>query len=542
MNGTSNAVISLDSDEEGEPEQPFVDKVEFEDEEEEDATRPYATILQTLDLNFATGVLHLAVLPTALLKAEGLSYRSLDSLKDKIIFAAACTDNSIRLVILPLTPPSPASKDRADFRSDPSSANAGGGKWGETMITLGGHQKPANTLSITLEYQSNAVDKSEPQFIVASHSTEISGRLLLFRTAMKATRHAIDPFQSVLLSSPAQSISFNTGLGKEQSSHLLVADSMGVCRIYDHRLLIRSSDEPTDAPLVERGTWLLSLYAGFHSNKSDSHPQTTGIHAGFGRKSIIDAQWVSGGRAIIALLEDGEWAIWDIEGVGPEAPKGLLGRHGLQGGSKSEYSLTGYIDGAPKTKLSGPPQITASKFAPMTPGTRKSTEPFSTKSTGRLVLGRISVLDIASTSAIGVAEESVLMWYGENFLVIPHLAKYWAANARKSGGTGNLFGGPANSRITKLEGVNLQGERCSGVEQLPRTAASSHSEFIILGEHRYIIVATGKPAKTPAATISGRPALTEDDKTGGELDVVGIEQALSRMENGLGTKRKIFQT
>jgi hypothetical protein len=63
-NGTGNAVISLDSDDEGDSGKAFEDKPEFEDEEEEfDPSRPYPSILQELDLYFGTDVLHLTVLP-----------------------------------------------------------------------------------------------------------------------------------------------------------------------------------------------------------------------------------------------------------------------------------------------------------------------------------------------------------------------------------------------------------------------------------------------------------------------------------------------
>lgn len=410
---------------------------------------------------------------------------------------------------------------------------------------LSGHQSPANGLSMTVEHISKSVGKSntatEPHFIIASHSTEVSGLLLLFRVSLKSPKPA-EPFQTVYLTSPARCVSFNTGLTKERSSQLLVADSMGVCRIYDYKLLIKGPEELAENPGPEMGTWLLSLYAGFNIAKSDSTPQNLGAHAGFGRKSIIDAKWVSGGRAVIILLDDGEWAIWDIEGVGPDASKGLLGRQGIKGGSKSEYSLTGYLDGTGKTRPSGPPQLTTSKFAPMTPGTRKSTAPFGTKALDGPVLGQISIMEVPASSATNTPEESVVLWYGETYSIISNLAKYWAANSRKTGGSGNLFSGPSNGRMVKLENVDLQGERCSGVEQLTKTASSPQSEVIVLGEHRYIILSTGKLLKSQSTENTGKLALTENSGNGGELDVVGIEQALTRMENGFGMKRKIFQS
>ena len=532
-NGTGNAVISLDSDDEGDSGKAFEDKPEFEDNEDElNPSRPYPEILQELDIHFGTDVLHLAILPDSFLKSDGPSSPELESLKQKIVFTAACADNILRLVTIPLTPPSPKSKARPELRSDFTLATAGKGTWGETVVLLNGHQKPSDGVSMTLEFANEPKSQiAETRIVVASHSREVTGRLLLFRLPLKSPRPAVEPFQSVYLASPAKSISFSPSLSRQITSHLLVADSIGVCRIYDYKASTKVNDDP-DGPVTE-GTWLISLYTGFQSTKNDSQP--VGTHAGFGRKTIIDAQWVSAGRAVIVLLSDGEWAIWDIE---PGASQGVLPKAGLQGGSLTKYSLTGYIDAAPKSRTSGPPQITSSKFAPMTPGTRKSTEPFGSKASNVTLRGQISVLEVPSSSTTSPAEESVLFWLGETFTIIPNLAKYWAANAGKKSGPGPFTGTPG-TRAIKLDNIELQGERCSAVAQLSKSSTGTHSDIIIAAEHRLVILSTGKPVRPS----EGRMILVEKSTnraSGGELDVVGIEQALARMENGMDVRRKIF--
>lgn len=342
-NGASNAVISLDdSDDEGASAKKFEDKPEFEDEEQElDPSKPYPQTLQTLELRFGTDVLHLAILPQSVMKADGPSWKPLEALKHRIVFAAACADNSVRLVTLPLTPPSIASKSRDEFRPDFTQANAGNGKWGETIVVLSGHQKPSAGVSMTVDFATGGKElvttdskaPSEPSFIVASHSREVTGRLLLYRVSIKSPKPHLEPFQSIYLSSPARSISFNSALTRPLSSQLLIAETTGVCRIYDYKLLIRSSDDSPESLVLEQGTWLLSLYAGFQNSKSSSDPpQPLETHAGFGRKSIVDAQWISNGQAIVVLFNDGEWAIWDIEGVGPGSSQSLLSRQGIKGG------------------------------------------------------------------------------------------------------------------------------------------------------------------------------------------------------------------
>jgi hypothetical protein len=556
-NGTDKGVISLDSDDEGPSAQPFEDKTEFEDEEELDHTRPYPNILQHLDLYFGTDVLHLAILPSSILKAESTSWRSLESLKQKIVFTASCADNSVRLVTLPLTPPSPLSKSRPDFRSSFTTANAGNGKWGETVVILGGHQKPSDGVSMNVEFPSQGEAKGDsksstpvgPQMIIASYSREVTGLLLLYRVPITAPKPLIEPFQSIYLTSPAKSISFNPALTDPYASQLLVADSTSACRIYDYKLLANNtpSDESSSDLVAERGTWLLSLYPGFQKQPESSTPQNIGAHAGFGRKTIVDAKWVSSGRAIIVLLEDGEWGIWDIEGVGPGASQGLLGRQGIKGGSLSYFSIAGFIEGA-KARNSDRPKIASSKFAPMTPGTRKSVDLFGIRGTLGQVRGQISVIEIPSSSATKPAEESIVFWLGESFTVIPSLSKYWAT-AKSTGGRGNLFSGTPGGRMIKLESIDLQGERCSGIEQIAKVAAlpvsttALSSDVVILGEHRFVILSAGK--QTPAGRSENRLALVETNANGGDLDVSEIDRALARMDSrdssGFVGKRKLLQ-
>jgi hypothetical protein len=545
-NGADNAVILLDSDDEGPAAQAFEDKPEFEDEEEElDPSRPCPGILQVLDLYFGTDVLHLGLLPTAVLRADGAKWRGLEVLKQKIVFTAACADNLVRLVTLPLTPPSPASKARSDFQYHFTQAHAGNGSWGETVRLLGGHQKPSDGVSMTLDFAGAArQDQGKPDsksstpsgvhIIIASHSREITGLLLLYRVPISSASPHFEPFQTAYLPSPAKSITFSPSLSEQRSSQLLVAESTGVCRIYDFKLLVKSSAlEENNA--TEQGTWLYSLYPGFQSNKNDaSSSQRLGAHAGFGRKTIVDAKWVSGGKAIVVLLNDGEWAIWDIEGVGPGTPQGLLGRQGIKGGSLSEFSLTGFIEGAAKTRGSGPPQMTGSRFVPMTPGTRKSIEPFGGKVPSGPVRGQISVLEVPPSSPTNPSDDSIVFWLGESFTVIPSLAKYWAANARKGASGGNLFNGAPGGRAIKLESIDLQGERCTGIDQIVKGNPSTGlpSNILILGEHRFTVLTAGQAQARAPFQLTARTALVEKSTNAGDLDVVGIDQALARMENG----------
>jgi hypothetical protein len=151
--------------------------------------------------------------------------------------------------------------------------------------------------------------------------------------------------------------------------------------------------------------------------------------------------------------------------------------------------------------------------------------------------GQISVLEVPASSPTSPSEESVLFWLGETFTIIPNLSKYWAANASKKSGSGP-FAGAAGVRAIKLDSVELQGERCSAVAQIPKSSTGTQSDIVIVAEHRFVILSMGKQARQR----EGRMVLVEKTTKGGvgELDVVGIEQALARMENGMDVRRKIF--
>jgi hypothetical protein len=538
-------VISLDSDDEGGPPK-FEDKPEFEDEEDLDPSIPYPEILQTLDIHFGTDVLQLAILPSSVLKAEGASWQAFQHLQQKIIFAAGCADSSLKLVTLPTTPPSPTSKDRSEFRVSFTEAYAGKGNWGETVTSLTGSRRSSAGISLTARVENASISsRNPPQIIVASHTPEVSGVLYMYRVSTKSPEAHLQPFQKIYLSSPAKSIVFNPSLDGQRSSHLLVADKKGACRIYDYAKLSTTTDEGTEGTVAQEGTWLLSLYTRFESPKSNPlTPRLIGSHTGFGRKPIVDAKWVAAGRAVIVLLVDGEWGVWDVEGAGPGASKGLLGPQGVKTGAMSEYSLTGFIDVSRKTQQSGPPQIPG-KFIPSTPSASRSLALFGSKSNVETDHGEISVMDISSSASKNTLDESVVFWLGQTYTQIPNLSKFWRANAGKDVGksSGNALSSASGSVAVRLNHVNLQGERCSGIDQIPTTNSSDlPTELIVLGEHRYIILSTtsiGKQPK-PRSTSDKLALVARNSTTNGDLTVMDIDQELDKMEYRSSKRNKLF--
>jgi hypothetical protein len=579
-NGSSNdAVMILDSDDDmsGSQAAPFEDKPEFEDEEEEsNPSKPYPPIIQHLDLNFGAAALHLDVSPVSISILD--AGHAPPMFKDKIVFAAACSDNLIRVITLPLTPPSPASKSRQEVQYSFTAGNAGNGLWGESVVELSGFSMYPDGVSMTFinakserelvrrvaddreRTRSTSMPRSsgdEWHILVASHSRESTGLLLLHNipiietqrggeTVYSLSRDYSLPSQTQYLPSPSITISFNPSVSSSQSTHILLADRSGACRIYDCQppRSSRSSGNPSlNASGNQQGVWLLTLYAGFQSNKLDSATAAVASSTGnFGRKNIVDAKWVMAGKAIMVLLANSEWGIWDIEEVGPEVSKGILTPQGVRGGALTTFSISGWIDGAPvksSSSRASMSQSSTSRFAPMTPGTRKLAEPvlFSGRSGGHcFTRGGISVTRLLTASTISILDECVAFWLEDSYAVIPSLRAFWDAQARRNKGVGSgnlLSGGNSTGRAIRLEGVNLRGERCCGIRPLSQKSPSPEfglpTEILIIGEHRYIMMSNQDPKSYIRWETVSR--LETHIIAPGELDVMEIDQVLSQMEN-----------
>jgi WD40 repeat protein len=487
----------IDSDDE----EPAVEEArEFEDEEPQyDPSKPYLHVLQVLDLALGTAVTHLAVCPL---------------LADKITFAVTCLDHTVRLISLPIIPPSPESK------SKPGSRN---GRWGETSITLQGFAAPPDGIAMTFSKSGDEKTKMGGNVMIAAHSREITGLLLLFQipivgvhkagktTYTLSQTHTL-PFQTQHLSAPATSISFNPA-----SSNLVLTDKAGACRIY--------------TPDIGDGSWILTLYPGF--SKSENN-------AIFSRKTIIDAKWILGGKAIIVFCADGEWGVWDIEGAGPGTSKGILGGQSIKGGATTAFDISGWIDGPVIKQSSSKPTASTSKFAPMTPATRKIAEPvlFSGRNGQGAGYGQLSISTLPKTSTTSPADEAIAFWLEESFAVIPSIRAFWESQNRKGGG--NLFGGSSGSRLIRVDSVNLYGERCCSLAQAPAPTTKSgiSTELIIAAEHRLIVVSDLPNKKTSQKLI-----VAADESQAlipGDLDIRQIDQVLSRMDDAMDESPSSF--
>ncbi|PNP56633.1 hypothetical protein THARTR1_03329 [Trichoderma harzianum] len=509
-------IIDSDDDEppaKAQAAQGYVDKPEFEDAVEK---TPYPEIVQTLDLAFGTAVLKVAVMPLVPCSSAEAGSNGEPILAERMVFAVSCATNDVYLVTLPLTPPSPQSKARPELRADLLAGKAGSGSWGESLTLLSGQTKHSEGLAITMVAPKSIDSSKKPlRAVVAAFSRQASGVLHLWDLALdnrSPSQRPVEPFQSEFLPAPLTSISFNP----TNTSQLLAVSSPHAVRIYDFAQSSLPSDPDARGPFPTQGSWLLSLYQPFTKTSSS-------------RKPILDAAWIAHGRAVFALLADGMWGIWDIEGAKPLQSGAALSnklKSGVQGAALTAFSVSGYVEGTGSLRTIATQQKEkhAGEFAPMTPHTRKQAAASLTSTTAasvdRLfaVRGGVKSIGLPYTPGKALQDESLALWIGglENVCVIPGVLRFWDSQLRRgSGGGVNLFSGAQPTRMLKLVDLStgLLGERCCGVGLIPDSSKNDEDipddgglpvDVLIQGESRIVIVREGEdgPGRKIGAVVT----------------------------------------
>ncbi|KAM0277276.1 hypothetical protein ACHAQH_005935 [Verticillium albo-atrum] len=504
----ADVVMLIDSDEEDAPppkkqaSAPYTDKPEFEDAVEDE---PYPGIIQTLDLSFGAPALQIAVLPITPCTAEDAAAAAAETLKDKMVFAVSCSNSDVYILSLPLTPPSPESKARPELRSSLLAATAGTGQWGDTVIVLTGQTKHSDGIALSLakpakssstsdrirEQAGSSLSTPKNRLVVASHNKEASGVLRLWDVPLDIKAEGGDksrarPFQTEYLPAPLTAISFNP----TNTSQLLVIAGSRAARIFDYAVASLPPDDQSIGQFPSKGSWLLSLYQPF------ARPTAT-------RKPILDAAWISHGRAVLALLADGSWGIWDVEGASPLGST-LLGKQssGIQGAALTAFSVSGQIEGTSPLRNAVNGARPSGDFVPLTPHSRRdaaaSLNAVTTPEKLAGMKGGVTVIPLPARGSQS-GDESVVLWIGglDNVSVIPAVSRFWDAQLRRSSGGGvNLFSGTTPTRMVRLQDLatGLLGERCCGVsaavnfEKLQENDGGLRIEVLVRGESRVVIV------------------------------------------------------
>lgn len=541
---------------------------DFQDQEDEyDSSEPYEPVVQTLDLLLGVEVLHMAFpqLPTDLYKSGSASLPAI--LSQNVVIAMTCSDFLVRVISVPLTPPSPQmiSKIRRKGRI----TNIVGAKslFGEQLAVLSSgktHQSIPHGISVSftarreddledttmkddnsnVDAQVSSRDTSRSHrrsqlandqiwdLLIASHSADLSGLLLVHRiplvaegTSMSIEQHI--PWRIQYLASPAVSVEFSSGLyPAPRHSQLLVAEEKGVVRILD---CLPSSKAP-------QGRWLVSLYTEFETLQ-DSMTR---------RKPILAASWILGGTAIMVLLLDGKWGVWDHEGLGPKPSQGAQA-HRVRGDRQfSAFAIHEWIGDTSKSKAPLPvanARNNRSILAPMTPSTRKVKQ-------DQLFAGPTALPDGPARGGLFIMatddasngrpnDEATLLWYRSNVVIIPSLITHWQNKVR---GSGNLFGSGAKGEPKTLNNIDLGGEFCNEMgliasyhQTRPSKNNANLPEILVTGEKRMIVVAPPLTKPEAIPTDAPSPTMTTTDQkllARKELDVDGMDRLLFRMSNG----------
>ncbi|KAL6709531.1 hypothetical protein ACN47E_001466 [Coniothyrium glycines] len=560
VNGTNNdAIMIIDSDDDGPakaaPQQ--VQIAEFEDDEEElDPDQPYPSVIQQVSLSLNTQVLYIAVphipVVSSLRPAEILP----PIFNNKLLFSVACADSTIRVITLPLDPPSNAAAAKAQL--------------GANVVKVHGHQSIPRGITMTWtgkgepsfdeaeedmevdgegdvtatpgrrRRQQQSRSRSRPResegfdLLVASHSAELGGLVKIWRFGLAessiAVAHPVVPYKTLTLRKAASRIAFNTALHpKRRHSQLLITDAAGIARIYDP-FAAPSHMRQRSGGSVETGAFVSTFRSTFESPRNAHTPVVLAA-----RKPIIDAAWTSDGRHILALLADGEWGVWDADRSGPSPPA-----------DPSAFSLRGFVGTLEKDGSSGgassPKRGARTSLAPMTPNTRRRKEENLFQGTPSTVVangGGIAVA--ASLSASGdVLEDTVIIWYGSEIQKIADLAKFWSRAASASAGT--TLAGPG----LQLQDISLLGEAITSISQFDTTPQASRKaiprDLLVSTEHRLII--TVSTTQIIGLRAQALPNHVDDERktdqallSRGELDLGGMDRLLENM-NGSGAVSK----
>lgn len=575
-NGASEDAVMIVGSDDGAPENseqpPYQDDPLFDEEYGEfDVLEPHEPVLQTLELPLGVEVLHLAF-PQLPANAHSLGLESLPNLfSQKLVVAVACSDFLIRVILLPLLPPSPQSKSRLELRDTAYNLGTGKSMYGEQMIVLsGGTTHRSIPKGVSISATSNPLDDSEDVYmdendtsskkpdlrrnsskpasrsrsrsrledhqwdlLVASHSADLSGLLLIHKIPIIVGEAGLSselhiPWRIQYLASPTVSVYFNSALyPAPRHSQLLIAEAKGIVRILDCLPQSKAAE----------GSWSLSLYTAFETLQDSTSR----------RKPVLDARWVLGGKAIIVLLADGRWGIWDLENAGPKPIDGTNLPPRTSADSLTNFALESWVGDSLKSrkllKSSSTKTEDRSKFAPMTPGIRKIrqqelfTEP--TLQSDGPVRGGLSVSPSRNASNIRADDEAVLVWHGNTIAVIPSLFIHWQNKARRSG---NLFGSGAKGEPRMINNIRLGGELCKEASLIPShqrpdpaNDGATHPEVLVTGDHRLVIVTTPivkpqLPSSPPSPLLSS--ATDQQLLTRGDLNVDGMDRILSSMSNG----------
>lgn len=465
-------------------------------------------------------------------------------LQKNIVIAAACGDRAIRLITLPRAPPTsstPSAKKREHITV------LGGGVTGHhdtvSAISVSIVPTPSSTYSPALSPAASPTASpsfnnpySPPRFesssgwdiLIASSSSDTTGIIYLWRISLLLpARNSPLPVTfkpttrptPIFLHAPATSLAFNTApTSISRRHHLLVSDSKGAVRILD----------------THTNIWLCSFHTSFSSTTDR-------------RKKVLDCAWCTGGRGIIVLCEDGEWGIWDLEGVLSRADAatvtgflvgGVVGETWFSN-RKSTHTPGSYGDDGGSDRSPSSRAMSIASAATGTTARRRhlnnSTRDLAggagvlsvTPIPGSSFISTPASLNKGKSSTMGglqIADEIVTLVFGAAVLVLPSLRRFWAVEeakmrkraVRTGAGLGSGLWSGEDGRVDRefvvLEGWSTSGAAVTGVDVAPpgrEEGKEGALARVLLGTAcRVVVVDVKEPGATAVNTSKSTTTAT----------------------------------
>ncbi|KIV83700.1 hypothetical protein PV11_05702 [Exophiala sideris] len=586
VNGTAKndaMVIDLDDDDD-EPaaKEAPTSPAEFEDEDEEvDPAAPYRDILRHVDIPLGTAAMRIAVphIPKDPTQTPSESWPTICS--ERIVVAVACSDSSIRVISAPLDPPALGVQEVSKMDVQvlklfgPTSHQEFVSDIAITHTTCISHdqedierQPRSTTQDGTKSKSTSSSDTPQWSFLIATVSCSGGGLLLVHQVPIQSSKllstspeHFL-PIRRHHLRSSAMSakLAFNPSpYPAERHSSLLItlvaASCIKLFQVFptspkERRGSTATTDSASTMRSVRtaggsRGKFLMTFLPNFIQEANAVNPR---------RKSVLDAQWVADGRAVIALLEDGEWGIYDLEAVGPTSSsaggnliRGQGSIAGIHGGSLTKFAIRSTISPAeePKQKTSNTEsQPATGTLAPMTPSTRKA------RSEG-LFNGAKRKTDITTSQSrrgsIYVGEshssrphdESAVINYAGEDIYISSIASFWKSELKPTRLPALKTGGQQTRSFSLLPPPSSEDSGSRGLFGL----ATSIPDFLVQTDHRLILSVNPLSETTSTSTqttLSLAPGTSDQALlASGELDVDGMDRVLEQMGGSGGLAASI---
>ena len=588
---------------------------DFEGEEEEsDSSEPYHKIIRHIDVRFGTCARHIAI-PHIPAHIEGSPPDAFPRiLLSSIVVVAACNDNSIRLLTLPLLPPLPF-VDETSYYAIQRVIFAGVNTHSEVPSSIalthsvisdasGGLRESSKSRSRSRSRLTEGENISEiaPQpgkawcFLLVSISATAGGLLLTHQiplisdTQLSTSGEHLHPVQRCYLRSSCSSskVVFNPSAfpANRHSTALISSGDAGCVKLYHvfpdrrsnqsrgRRNSTATNDSATSGQRTSPansgpiGRFLITLFPGFIRSSGPSPLQR--------RKRILDVAWVASGRAIIVLLEDGEWGVWDVEGAGPGSGTANLlpeqsSASGIQGGALTKFALSGWVALAPeamaKVQTTELRDTKDRELAPMTPHTRKVRGEGLFKGKGpalpqakhntQPLKGHICITEHTASKVplFSTNDESFVMVHGSNIIYVASLQALWRAEASSKG----TFDPVESVRPSSISNPIPDQERMIDVAELKRSPSAisklpfggksrAAPDLLVVADYRLIFLVSPLTQPTPADSIETKVPLrfgkAQQQALGklpnqallgqGQLDLEGMDRILEGMTHGNG--------